>query len=161
MIFLLIGGDISNDPNSHKLSGKIFRVLRNQRHSEEDDMSTESMILVKEFHALISDTIVYAENVLYGTGISSNDYMGGNISEEDIFVLRTIHLSEKQKLSINKLLLAIGRLSVVGVLSVIDGVVISDKFDLPDLSLVKRDTKREIADEFFLNEEFYRYVDEA
>ncbi len=124
-------------------------------------MSVESMVLMKELHALISDSIGYIENVLYGTGISSNDYLGGNLSVDDISTLRTLSLSERQKHSMNKLLLALGRLSVVGVLSVIDGVVVSDKLDLPDLSLVNRDSKKDIADDLPLNEEFYRYVDEA
>ena len=122
-------------------------------------MSTESMILMKELHALINDSIGYVENVLYGTEISSNDYLGGNLSLDDISTLRTLSLSEKQKHSMNKLLLALGRLSVVGVLSVIDGIVVSDKLDLPDLSLVNRDSNKDIADVFPLNEEFYHYID--
>lgn len=118
------------------------------------------MILMKELHAIISDSIGHAENVLYGTGISSNDYLGGNLSGDDISTLRTIHLSEKQKHSLHKLLLAMGRLSVVGVLGVIDGIVVSEKLDLPDLSLVNRDSQKDIAEDLPLNEEFYRYSDE-
>lgn len=124
-------------------------------------MSIESKILMRELHTLISDTVRYTEKILFGSEITSNDYLGGNISKEDISTLRTIDLSEKQKKSIIRLLNATGRLSVAGTLSVIDGVILSDKFDLPDLSLVNRETKRDIADEFLLNEEFYQMMDEA
>jgi len=115
---------------------------------------------MKELHTIISDSIGYAENVLYGTGTSSNDYLGGNLSVDDISILRTIFLSKKQKYAMRKLLLALGRLSVVGALSVIDGVVMSEKFDLPDLALVNRNSQKDIADDLPLNEAFYRYADE-
>lgn len=124
-------------------------------------MSTESKTFMKELHIIISDSIDYTENVLYGTGVSSNDFLGGNLSAEDITILRTISLSRKQRYSMHKLLLALGRISVVGVLGVIDGVIVSEKFDLPDLSLVNRDSKKDIAEDLPLNEEFYLYADEV
>jgi hypothetical protein len=61
---------------------------------------------------------------------------------------------------VTKLLLAVGRLSITGVLGVIDGVIMSDKFDLPDLSLVDRNTSIDIADESPLNEGFIYLIND-
>ena len=123
-------------------------------------MSTGSMIFIKVLHVLISESVGFAENVLYGAEISSNDFFGGDLSAGDIYTLRTIHISKEQKLSIRKLLLALSRISVVGVLSVIDGMIVSEKLDLPDLSLVDRNSQKDIADDLPLNEAFYIYADE-
>src|SRR5574340_170872 len=123
-------------------------------------MSIESKILMRELHVLISGSVNYAEEMLDRSEIIANDYLGGNISEDDIYTLRTIDLTVKQKNSLRKLLTAIGRLSVAGTLGVIDGVIISDKFDLPNLALITREAQQDIADEFLLNEEFYQYVDD-
>lgn len=123
-------------------------------------MSIESKILMRELHVLISGSVNFAEEMLDRSEIIANDYLGGNISEDDIYTLRTIGLTVKQKNSFRKLLTAIGRLSVAGTLGVIDGVIISDKFDLPNLALINREAQQDIADEFLLNEEFYQYVDD-
>lgn len=123
-------------------------------------MSIESKILMRELHVLISGSVNYAEEMLDRSEIIANDYLGGNISEDDIYTLRTIDLTVKQKNSLRKLLTAIGRLSVAGTLGVIDGVIISEKFDLPNLALINREAQQDIADEFLLNEEFYQYVDD-
>lgn len=123
-------------------------------------MSIESKLLMRELHVLISGSVNYAEEMLDRSEIIANDYLSGNISEDDIYTLRTIDLTVKQKNSLRKLLTAIGRLSVAGTLGVIDGVIISDKFDLPNLALINREAQQDIADEFLLNEEFYQYVDD-
>jgi len=96
-------------------------------------MSKESKVFFKELHLLITDTVTSAEKLLSNQDISSSDLMGGDLTKEDIAILRSISLTSQQLRALNKLLISIARLSMAGVLSVIDGVIMSESVDLPDL----------------------------
>lgn len=117
-------------------------------------MSKESKVFLQMLHLLVKDTVKFADNMLSGHEISSSDYIGGELSDADIFTLRSILLSKEQRSSLLKLLTAVCNLSMTGALSVIDGVMMSDKLELPDLSLIDRNTGNDIIDEIMLNEEF-------
>lgn len=120
-------------------------------------MSEESQIFLEEIQVLIFDAVTCAGNMLSGREKSANDYLGGNLNVDDITILKSIPFSDEQKKALMKLLLAVGRLSVTGVLSVIDGVIMSENHELPELSLINRNTGENITDDF-LNEEFYKYI---
>jgi hypothetical protein len=120
-------------------------------------MSKDSQIFLKVSHLLIADATNFAEKMLLGSAISNDDLLGGYLSENEIEILRSIPLTDEQRKAIHTLLIAVGRLSVCGVLGMIDGIVMSDKFETPNLSLINRDTGKDIVDTCLLNEEFDYY----
>jgi len=122
-------------------------------------MSKDSEIFLKEAHLLISDTVNFAEKMLASRKITNDDSMGGYLSENDIETLRSIHFTEEQRKALHILFLAIGRLSVCGVLGMIDGILMSDNYEIPDLSLINRNTGKDIVDTCLLNEEFDYYIE--
>ena len=123
-----------------------------------ETMSSQSKIFLLALHRLINNDIDVVMHVFDGKDMSLTDLLGGNISQGDIDTLRMINFSDDQKVAIRKLVIAISRLSALNILSLIDGIVMNDMDDLPDLSLVERKTGRNISDEVFLNEEFYDLI---
>jgi hypothetical protein len=117
-------------------------------------MSKESDAFLKYTHLLVNDTVAGAMHVLTGMDLTVPDLLGGVLNEKDIHVLRNLQLSENELQSIKLLLKAVAELNVTGVLSAIDGIVMSDKVSMPDLLLINRETGTIICDEF-LNEEFF------
>jgi hypothetical protein len=123
-------------------------------------MSKESKVFLKETHLLIKDAVESAMHALQGSDFSIKDRLGSVLEEKDVKVLRNIHLSFEESEAIELLLKAVSELSLVGILSMIDGIMMSSEIDLPDLSLINRDTGLDITDEALLNEEFFEVADD-
>jgi hypothetical protein len=123
-----------------------------------ENMSSESKAFMKELHSLINSEIDVYMDVFFGTEYTPSNLLGGNLIEKDIATLRTIKISEDQKSALRKYIIAVSRSSALCVLSLIDGIVMTDEEDMPDLTLVDRKTGKDISDESFLNEEFYELM---
>jgi hypothetical protein len=111
-------------------------------------------MFLQVLHSIVNDSVSCAENMLLGTSINPSDYLGGELTDLDIITLRSISFSLNQKKAFVKVLKAVCNLSITGALSVIDGIVMSDKFELPDLTLIERTSGKDIVGTMLLNEEF-------
>lgn len=117
-------------------------------------MSVDSDIFLKEIHEQISETVHLAMHSLAGSDVLQSDLLGGGLEFQDVEMIRSMKLSQEQETAFKKLFTAIGRLTATGILSIIDGIAMSDNYDLPDLNLVNRNTGVNITDDMPLNEKF-------
>jgi hypothetical protein len=120
-------------------------------------MSKESRLFLQELQDSTIEVLGYVQKLFSDNDFTSSDLLGGNINENDVNTLRTISLDEKQLRALGKLVIAISRISMIEVLSLIDGIVMDSRRELPDLSLISLETGKDIADECLLNEDFYNY----
>ncbi len=76
---------------------------------------------------------------------------------EDLEVLKSLKLTLKQRQVLRKALLDMGRSLTFSLFCMIDGVTCSDQGDLPDLSLIDRETGLDFSEQF-LHDEYWDMV---
>lgn len=112
-------------------------------------MSKESKALMKSFHSLIDNDVEKFMRTLEGkadpTGL-------GDLTDQEARVLSNISLTQEQLIVIRKLAQSSSRLTVFGILSIIDGASYAVDESVPDLAIVNRQTKEDIADQFWHDE---------
>ena len=114
-------------------------------------MSKESKALMKELHSIIEHDI---DDLVRCLQTKEGQIVKDELTEDDIKVLKTISLTTEQTSVVRKLARATGRLIVFGILTMIDGVSYVST-EIPDLALVNRETREDIADQF-LHDEFVK-----
>ncbi len=112
-------------------------------------MSKESKALMKAFHSHIDDDVDRLVRTLEAKGDPANL---AALTDQEAKVLSSISLTKEQLSVIRKLARSAGRLTVFGILSIIDGVSYAVDESVPDLALVNRETKEDIADQFWHDE---------
>ena len=112
-------------------------------------MSKESNALMKTLHSMIEHDV---DDLIKCLQTKEGQIVNDELTVQDINVLKAISLTSDQIIVVRKLAQATGRLIVFGMLTIIDGVSYVST-DIPDLALVNRDTRKDIADKF-LHDEF-------
>jgi|SRR3989304_1490312 len=108
-------------------------------------MSKESKALMKAFHSLIDDDADKLVHSLESRGDPTNL---AALTDREARVLSTISLTKEELSVIRKLARSTGRLTVFGILSIIDGVSYAVDESVPDLALVNRETKGTLQTSF-------------
>ena len=112
-------------------------------------MSEVSKSLMRTFHSLIDHGV---DGLIDCLETRKHESALDDFTDEDNRILETISLTNEQLGVVRKLAREAGKLTVFGILCVIDGVSYAN-MEIPDLALVNRETKEDIAEKF-LHDEF-------
>jgi hypothetical protein len=112
-------------------------------------MMKQSKALMRAFHSIIEKDVGKLINSLHSGG---TEYLT-ELTPQELETWKTISLTLQQSDVLRKAVESTGRLIVFGILSIIDGVSYVADSDVPDLALVNRETREDIADQF-LHDEF-------
>jgi hypothetical protein len=113
-------------------------------------MSKESQALLNEFNSVIKQIVNEYVDSLFVKRKTVQPLL--QLTNDEIKVLETISLTPHQVNILRKGMLAMGQGIVFSLLCIIDGV--TDVVNvIPDLAIIDRNTKQDIADQF-LHDEF-------
>lgn len=113
-------------------------------------MSKQSQAFLTELDSIIRERAAAMTDFILGRGDSKNPLL--ELSAPDTLELRSMSLTTRQAAILGQAMRELGRQIIFSALCIIDGVSYVDPA-IPALSLVERDTRRDINDEF-LHDEF-------
>ena len=111
-------------------------------------MSKESQALLKAFHSIIEQNVNDLSDLLVKRK-THNVLL--KLTGEEFKILETISLTPRQVDVLRKGMLSMGQGIVFSLLCIFDGVADVEKA-IPDLAIVDRNTKKDIAEQFWHDE---------